>query len=342
MKILTIVAGDMKTYSRGRIIYQGLKENGFKIKAFSVKNKLGYFRLMKRLLKRDYDLLLINGIIPLVIAKLLSRKPIILDAFISHYDNLVNDRKKIPPNTLESGILWWADKLSCKFAHKVILDTQSHIDYFVKEFNLNENKFWSIPVGADNNVFVPKKKKSKIFKVVFIGTYIPLQGIEYIVKAIKILEKENIVFDIVGEGQTKKEIMKLAKKLKIKNTNFYGNQSLENLTNFMKEADICLGIFGKSDKTKKVVPNKVYEGIAMNKAVITSHTRAICEDFSHKKNIYLCAQANEISLAKSILCLKNNTKLRKKIANNGYKLFKKKFSCKKIGKQMKEVINGNK
>ena len=45
--------------------------------------------------------------------------------------------------------------------------------------------------------------------------------------------------------------------------------------------------------------------------------------------------ANPEALAQSILLLRNDAKLRKKIARNGYALYKKKFTPNAIGKELK-------
>jgi len=340
LKILTIVAGEMGTYPRGNIIYKGLKYQGKDIESYSVGSVLGYLELIKRLFKRDYDLLIINGILVLLLAKILSRKPIILDAFISHYDNLVNDRKIVGEGSPKARFLRFVDRWSCKVANKVILDTDTHIDYFVKEFKLNKDKFYKIPIGADDNVFVPKEKitQKEFFNIVFVGTFIPLQGIQYIIKAAKLLENENINFNIIGDGQTYQEMRRLHNKLAPRIVCFLGRKNPEGIIEFMKDADVCLGLFGDTEKTQKVIPNKVYEAIAMEKAVITSDTPGIREEFKHGENIYLCKVADEKSLAKAILELKNNPELKEKIAEGGYKLFKEKFTNKEIGRQMHNVI----
>ena len=107
-----------------------------------------------------------------------------------------------------------------------------------------------------------------------------------------------------------------------------------NIPNYIKCASICLGIFGDTAKTLRVIPNKVYEAIAMKKPVITADTPAIKELFSDKQNIVLCETACPRDLAVKILELKNNQELRDKIAENGYKVFKNKATPKIIGKEL--------
>ena len=127
--------------------------------------------------------------------------------------------------------------------------------------------------------------------------------------------------------------------MKLRNIYFSNkNISLENLSKEINSADICLGIFGRSDKTQKVIPNKAFEIIACKKPLITSKTPAIKELFQNKKNCVLCKISDSDSLANSILYLKKDKKLREKISKEGYKLFKQETSIVQIGKDLKKSM----
>ena len=345
MKILMLGTYDLNEYSRGRILYKGLLKNNVKVSLFLPKGKLKYFKLARRLLKKDYNIILVNGKLNLILCKILKpfhRRPIVFDVFISDYDSLVKDRKLVKENSFKARILWLLDKYTCKWADFVILDTKAHIKYFVKEFGLKTSKFKEIYIGADEEIFRPtsyQNKKNKKFIVLFHGTFIPLQGIEYIVKAAKLLEKDReILFQIIGYGQTFKKIKKLVARLKIKNIHFLGFQEISKIPTYISKADVCLGIFGETQKAKRVIPNKAFEVIAMKKPLITADTPAIKELFIHRKNCYLCKISDEKSLAVAIKELKNDFNLRKKIALNGYKLFKEKCTSKEIGNRLKKLL----
>ncbi|MBS3172162.1 glycosyltransferase [Candidatus Woesearchaeota archaeon] len=342
MKILMLGVYNIEDYSRGRVLYKGLKLNNVETNIFTPK-KNKYFQIIKRILKKDFDFLIVTGKIVLFYSWLLKpihRKKIIFDVFISDYENLVIDRKIIKEKSMKSKLLKFIDKMSCKLADHCILDTQEHISYFCSEFKLKNKKFSVVYVGADDEIFYPKEdiKKDK-FIVEFHGTFIPLQGVEYIVKAAKILEKENIQFKIIGSGQEHKKIKELYKDLKLNNIEFTDkNISLEELAKEINKANICLGIFGESIKTNNVIPNKAFETIATKKPLITSETKAIKEIFIDKENCLLCKPHNEKDLADKILILKNDNKLREKIANNSYKKFKDKLDNKNIGKEVTKIL----
>jgi len=170
----------------------------------------------------------------------------------------------------------------------------------------------------------------------FHGNYIPLQGVEYIIKAAKILEKyPDIKFKLIGNGQTYPKAKKLAEDLKVKNIEFISERvPYESIPAFINGADICLGIFGSGDKTQRVIPNKLYEAVAMKKAVITGDTPGIKEIFTDQKDIMLCRVADEKDLAEKILILKNNPELKEKIALNGYQTFQKNATPQVVAAQL--------
>lgn len=179
------------------------------------------------------------------------------------------------------------------------------------------------------------------FKVGFWGTFIPLQGIEYIVKAAKLLEpSKDINFQIIGDGQTFDEVYALAQEMNIQNVKFLKKIfKINELARKIQKFDIGLGIFGESEKTKQVIPNKIFEGIATRMPMISAETPAIKELFVDEKNILLCERSNADSLAKAILKLKKNSNLRKKIAKKSYELFRNSCTSKEIGKMLIYSLN---
>ena len=262
----------------------------------------------------------------------LTRKELLVDYFMSMYETSVIDRKVISPNSFTARKLFLLDYITTHLAHKLIVDTKTHAEYFSQLLNLNPDKFIVTLVGSSNNIFTPVKSvPSKIFNVLFYGYYTPLQGIKYIIKAAKLLEEFNDVkFTILGTGQTYVRDKELCDSLGCKNISFIGEVKLQNLQIYIGNACLCLGIFGDTIKTDVVIPHKAYETVAMGKPFLTSRTPAIEEFFSHGKNCFLCNKADEHSLANAILYLKNNPAVCERIAKNGQQLFQEKFTPEKV------------
>jgi glycosyltransferase involved in cell wall biosynthesis len=334
-------------YTRNRVIIFGLKQNG--VNVFECQDAssilLRYFKLLwKYLYLKKHDVIIVHGHgnVPLawLLAKIFRRK-LIFDPFISLYDTAIFDRKEVDEKSVKAKYYYYLDKWCCALADIVMVDTWGHLRYFHEEFGIKKEKFRRVLVGADDTRFYPVKteKEDDKFRVLFYGTYIPLHGIEYIVKAAKLLENnKDIVFEIFGSGQTYKNIKSLSEKLKIKNILFKIDWVEEDPQRYIGRVDVCLGIFGGTPKAKRVVPNKAYQAIAMEKPLITGDSPAAREVFSNKENAILCVMANPKAIAESILLLKEDEKLRRKIAKNGYTLFKERFTPQAIGKEVKIII----
>jgi glycosyltransferase involved in cell wall biosynthesis len=340
-------------YPRSRVIVKGLKENKIDVVKWDFPHThkliLRWLKLLRKY-KKNCDAIIVGfpgGRYDWFFTKLLSigsNKPLVFDAFISQYDTKVFDKKYVNDRSLKSTFYYYSDKIPCALSDIVLLDTNAHIKYFQKTFNLSPKKFKRLFVGTDDKVFYPRENKNgngKTFTIIFYGTFIPLHGIEYIIHAAKRLERyPDIIFEILGYGQTHNYIMELCNKLKINNVVFREHWiKYENLPEFIKKGDVGLGIFGHTAKAQRVVPNKVYEILAMGKPLITGNSPAIREiGIKNRKNALLVRMASPEALADAILELKEDEKLRGKIGKEGYILFKERFTPRKIGSELKKYL----
>lgn len=310
-----------------------------------------YLRLAIRYLRlEDHEALIVgyNGYLDMPLARLLAslgRKPLIYTPVFPLYETAVEDRGYINRKSLKSRAIHLIDEFSCCLADLIIIETETYMNYYCQEFKVPREKFFKIPLGADEANFhphpqKPQKSNSQKLKILFYGKFIPLQGIPYIVKAAKLLERQReIEFKIIGSGQLTEEIRNLARKLEVKNINFIDWVNYSQLPRHIQEADICLGIFGDTPKAQRGIPIKIYEALAMQKAVITGRSPAAQEVFTHGVDSMLCEMANPEALAESILKLKQDRKLRERIAEEGFKLYQNLFSSSRIAEEFEKALN---
>ncbi|MDO8648421.1 MAG: glycosyltransferase [Candidatus Peregrinibacteria bacterium] len=237
------------------------------------------------------------------------RKTLIFDAFISAYDTLVLDRKKFAKWNPAAWAAYAIDFLSCHLADEVLIDTEEHRKYFIRKFRLNPKSIYVVYLGTREDLFTPAKHRAKNpkFEILFYGTYIPLQGIEHIIEAAKILaDHPDIHFTLIGTGQTHANMRALAHKYALTNITFRDRVAFESLPDLIRASDLCLGIFGTSDKAKRVIPHKVYDAVACSVPVLTADTPAIHEKFTDGKEVILCRAGDPEDMAKKILRLQKN------------------------------------
>lgn len=328
------------SYPRNRVLVRGFEENGYKVFHCRVdpKKHKGIFKFF--LLVREYMSLRKNKIDLVIVAfpghtvvwlaRILFGPRIIFDAFVSLYNSNVEDRKRYRAFSLHG--LWnqFLDWHSMKFASIILFDTNTQIRYVAKKFSIPLQKFRRVFVGTDDTVFNPREQKDSHghFIVHFHGTFIPLHGIEYIIDAAKLLEHDpDIIFEIIGDGQERKGIEeKISAVGGVKNIRLFPRMSYEELATSIARADICLGIFGTTSKAAIVIPNKVFEALASQRALITMKSEAINELALNGQNMLLCHPGDPHDIADKILLLKQDMVLRNKIALHGYQLFTKELT----------------
>jgi glycosyltransferase involved in cell wall biosynthesis len=148
-----------------------------------------------------------------------------------------------------------------------------------------------------------------------------------------------IRFQFIGSGQTHDQTRALASGFGLDNIDFEGWLSQTELARRVAAtADVCLGIFGRTEKAGRVVPHKVFQAMALGKAVITARTPAAEEFFTHRKNIFLSDRKDPGSLAEAILELKDDDGLREKVAREGFDLVWEKYQPDAIGSTLKGIL----
>lgn len=338
-------------YSRNNILLTGLRAKNIELIECQVPHtdKFKYLKLYKKLIKlnNQYDYIYAAypspSIVP--IAKIFSKRKIIVDAFYSMYDAAVIDRELLSRYSLKGYKLWLLDWLSVLLADIIITDTESHANYWLKWpliKRLKKDKIKCLPLGVNNNLIYPihpDSPKNKALLVHFHGTYIPLQGVDIIIEAIKIVKNTpaNIKWRLVGTGQTFAHTKEL---IDIYNLNdsieLIESVSYTKLNQLINEADIVLGIFGNTTKADRVIPNKVYEGLAAKKIVITKNTPAIKEAFDDSEIISI--QNTPTALAETILQIYHAPDKFDSIKEAGYKKIINNFTPTKIAEKLLSII----
>lgn len=316
-------------YPRNKVLKIGFVDNGWQVLECRVDPRQyrgfsKYWQLFKEWKKLKFKPTLILVAYPGQTAVWLARllflgRPIIFDAFTSLYDSNVSDRQLYTRWSWKGGRDFLLDWYSLILADIVLTDTTENAKYFQKTFGIKAKKFIRVFVGTTIDELSTKKKKEENnkdnFLVHFHGHYIPLHGIEYIIKAAKILEKDKeIKFRIVGGGQEYSKIMKLAGELKPANIEFLSEVSFSVLADLISESDLVLGIFGTTAKVNRVIANKIFEGLALGKAIVTADTLAVRELLTDGENVLFCQAGSALDLAEKIALIKNDRFLSEKLS----------------------------
>ncbi|MBP7204551.1 MAG: glycosyltransferase [Propionivibrio sp.] len=214
------------------------------------------------------------------------RIPLVFDPLISAYDKQVHEKHKFAADSAKAHkLLAWESRLF-NLPDWLIADTEGHADYFHANHGVARERIRVIPVGAEEALFTPQpwlqKPADAPLELVFFGTFIGLQGVDVLAQAILQYDGPPTHWRLIGEGPMKADCERLLAPLAgatgPNRVSFEGWGPLPELPARLASADAILGIFGTSDKALRVIPNKVYQGLAIGRAVITAATPAFLPD----------------------------------------------------------------
>ncbi|OGZ33178.1 MAG: hypothetical protein A2V69_01460 [Candidatus Portnoybacteria bacterium RBG_13_40_8] len=345
-------------FSRNQVYIDGLKKNGVEVvecNDFSKSKFLKYRNLYREhwKIRKKYDLMIVSHIwrttnlsdhFAVPFAKLISRKKIIHNAMCSNYEAAILCREVAKQGSFRAKLYWMADYLACHYASLILVETEEQKKFYIKNFKINEKKCIRMWTGAnDKDFFIEPVNKNEKFTVVLRGGLLPETGIEYVLKAAKKLEDEGVNFLILGWAKTEKiekNIEEIMRNKGPKNLKFITEYlPLENLRKTMLSHHASLGQFGNHERIERTIPHRAFESLALGLPYITAEAAGVKELLTNRVNCLFVKRANPNDLAEKILELRDSPELRKKIAENGYKLYKEKLTPKVLGEELLSICH---
>lgn len=361
--VLTAVSGDGRAlkprvlflsgretgYIRNRVLLAALQKccdvtvmtgNGRNIIARSVGGLLNW-----GISRPEYDLAMAGfyGQPIAIILAFLQRQPVILDAYVSTYDTLCEDRKLFHPRSIPGRLAYWMDRKSCQLASFVLTDTKANAQYFSHQFGIPREKFRVIYVGCDESLFYPRSDitpPSSYCEVFYYGSFLPLHGTEVIIQAASLLKgRKDIHFTIGGNGPLFKSIKQKVEELGLENVRLVGWIPLEQLPLYIAKSTICLGgHFSTIPKAARVISTKTFQFIAMRKPTIVGDSSAVRELFVPGEHVCAVPMDDPYVLANQIDSLRRDRLLQNHIAASGYKLFQQSLTARAIATQLISLV----
>jgi glycosyltransferase involved in cell wall biosynthesis len=337
------------SYSRNKVFSTALKSKGVTIiecttdkKGFAKYTDL--YRKHKEV-KNTYDVMIVGfpGFVTAPFARMISKKKIILDALSSRYDSDIVSRNAHEGNWFKKLKIMLIDRLAFKSAHKILVETEAQKEFISHKFNIKKDKLEVVYTSVDETMF--KKdvniQKYQDFTVIFRGRIMNEAGVPTILKAAKILEHENINFDIIGYGwgpwiEESRELYKMFDPKKV----HWDEKELpmETLIERMQKAHVSLGQFGKNERLERTIPHKAFESMVMHIPYITAHSKAVEEILKNNESCIFVEPENPNALAEAILKVKNNKVFGTLLAENAEKAFYEKCDSKAIGERLLNIV----
>jgi glycosyltransferase involved in cell wall biosynthesis len=245
------------------------------------------------------------------------RVPLVFDAFVLLHDTFVSDRETVGRRSPAALYLRALEITACHLADVVVIDTVEHAERLAQRTHLDPAKVRVLHVGSQYEEACTDPAPETPFTVVFFGSFMPLHGVDVIVRAAALLRDDpTIRFLFVGEGQTKPGAVALATSLGCENVTFVDPLHDDALRDVLCEANVLLGVFGASVKARVVVPNKVVDALAIGRPVITAATPAI-DRILDASQIRTVPAGDPGALADAIVALRSDPVERRRLARAG-------------------------
>jgi len=317
----------------------------------SSKGNLRYFETLWKLLiirffhNPQYYILGFRGYEIFWIVRLITLgRFLIYDHMMSPYDSLVYEKKSIRSAGLLNRAIYFYEKSILKSADLVLTDTEIHRRYFHSLFGTPFEKIVAIPVGTDEKLFQlsgPLNAKSEFFEVLYFGSFLPLHGMDIILKAASKLRDKPINFVLIGGNRTDlSSFQQMQKELKLKNITHIDWVEFEELPQYIAQSDIGLGgPFGNTGQAGRVITGKTFQFLAMAKPVIVGLHVDNDDGFENQVNCLLVPQGDELALADAILWAFEHKDNLNEIGRSGYELYSARYSTLQISKKLTRVFS---
>lgn len=273
------------SYSRNSIVRSLMESLGWTVRDFRpLSSDFGYMESVLRFVQKP-DLVWVGNFRQRDVVHA-SRKakewgvPMIFDPLISAYEKEIFEKKIWPEAHKKAGRLRLEEKKAFSGANLVVADTEDHAEFFRQILGVDKRKTRVLYVGADTALFRPEDHAdavlSDIPEILFYGSFLELHGVDVIVEAARMSGDLGVRWVLLGDGPCKEDLYEKTKGQS--NVAFEEPIPYSMLPARIAKADILLGVFGETKKSGMVIPNKIFQAMAMAKPVVTRRAASYPEE----------------------------------------------------------------
>jgi glycosyltransferase involved in cell wall biosynthesis len=258
-------------------------------------------------------------------------RPLVFNPLVSLHDTFVGDRELYKTRSFAARILAAVDKKALKLADLVVADTEANGDFLAQVGGIPRDRVDVCFVGAEDRLFHAGWRPDEPFHCLFVGKLIPLHGVETILEAARLAPE--IPFRIVGSGQLDTLLAEPPP-----NVEWIPWVNYEELPRELWGAGCALGVFGTSDKARRVIPNKAYQAIACGVPLITANTPAARELFTDGVDALLVPPGDPPALAGAVRQIASDRALAQRLGVSGRETYESRASEEVLGARWRGLL----
>jgi len=320
-----------KNYSRSSTI---LNVDSLALNKQYLELPIGIFRWIRAIYRnrhyfRQFDCLVVMSPCHILSAplKIVSRKPLILDAGWSLTDGHISRKPKLT-QILKLPVIYLIDLVSLHFSDIVLLESKAQTKRINRLFALNKSKLRVQFTGLNESNFTSNELPSRLILgirkriqdigfpvvVLFRGKINRESGFENLLSAARILKDSVAFVFVVGKND---EVLECPK-----NAIVVSDITDKELMDIYKLSDISIGQISNHRRLRYTIPHKAFEAGFFSMPFITADSAGVREYLGQDSALFLSDPSPE-SLAESIKNLSDKSSLRalsKKINVNHKKI----------------------
>ncbi|WFR68068.1 glycosyltransferase [Curtobacterium flaccumfaciens] len=202
-----------------------------------------------------------------------------MDGFIGLHETYVGDWAVAAPRSLRARLYRALDLVARRAADCYLIDTEQRADEVRRDAT---TPVLALEVGAPAWARPSKTareldRQDDPLRVLYYGNYIPLHGIDSVIDALAAVRgRRAVTATCLGDGAARPAVERRVQALGLDDVvTFTGPVAERDLARVIHDHDIVLGVFGTSSKAGGVVANKVWQGLACGRTVITRDAAAL-------------------------------------------------------------------
>jgi glycosyltransferase involved in cell wall biosynthesis len=264
-----------------------------------------------------------------------------------------------PESAIDTGVLqnktiikfaFWFERFIYKKASLINVLTPAFRDKLIHEKKVPKNKVIFIPNAADFSLAeklvgsfdADKFRKDHQLENNFVITYVGAHGVaNHLVQLLDAAEKlqgSNVLFQLIGSGMQKEQLIADATSRGLKNVKFVDPVPKEEVFKYILASDMGASVLKKVDTFKTIYSNKTFDYMSCKKSVLLA-IDGVSRELVEKANCGIYVEPeNTDDIVRGIKeALRRKSELAT-LGNNGYAYAKKHFDRTSLAKQYLEHV----
>jgi len=197
-------------------------------------------------------------------------------------------------------------RYATRYADHVIAPNNSEKEFYVRAYNINENKISMISHGVAQEFFQSRNYNCKPKSLLFVGGWQWIKGIRYLIEAfIRVAESiEEVTLSLVGVGQSESDVLQAFPNHLRKRIQVIPHVSAEEMPKVYASCDIF--VFPSLFEAGPLV---LPEAMASGMAIVTTKAYGMQDKIEDGVSGFLVSPRDTETLAKRIITLLNDSAL---------------------------------